>query len=171
MQPSNQAWVIYGQWVHSQVVYSDAWLWQPEGATTVHTYVFAVVEASPLGSIHMNLTTASALHHSPHYSSRQAILCSVRLQDISSITQVRLLKPCKVMAHKYPPKLYYTKENTVKTPQLACPAKDLFRALPVHACWCTSSCWVVAVQCQRGTCPYKATAHHLTHDVHHTHIA
>ena len=93
MQLSNQAWVTDGQWVHSQAVYSDALLWQPEGTTTVHTYVLAVVEAGPLGSIHMDLTTASALHHSPHYSSRQASLCSVRLQDISSIAQVRLIKP------------------------------------------------------------------------------
>ena len=49
-----------------------------------------------------------------------------------------------------------------KTPQLACQAKGLCRALPVHACWCTSSCRVAAVQCQRGTCPCKATARHLT---------
>ena len=49
-----------------------------------------------------------------------------------------------------------------KTSQLACQAKGLCRALPVHACWCTSSCRVVAVQCQRGTCPCKVTAHHLT---------
>ena len=69
---------------------------------------------------------------------------------------------CKVMAHINPPKLYYTKENTRKTPQLACQAKGLCRALPVHACWCTCSCRVAAVQCQRGTCPCKATVHHLT---------
>ena len=49
-----------------------------------------------------------------------------------------------------------------KTPQLACQAKDLCRALPVHAYWCTSSCRVVAVQCQRSTCPCKVTARHLT---------
>ena len=49
-----------------------------------------------------------------------------------------------------------------KTPQLACQAKGLCRALPVHACWCTSSCRVAAVQCQRGTGPCKATARHLT---------
>ena len=53
-------------------------------------------------------------------------------------------------------------EITRKTPQLACQAKDLCRALLVHACWCTSSCRVAAVQCQRGTCPCKATARHLT---------
>ena len=93
MQLSIQAWVTDGQWVHSQAVYSNAWLWQPEGATTIHKYVLAVVEAGPLGSIHMDLTTASALHHSPHYSSRQASLCFVRLQDISSIVQVSLIKP------------------------------------------------------------------------------
>ena len=53
-------------------------------------------------------------------------------------------------------------ENTMETPQLACQAKDLCRALLVHACWCTSSCRVAAVQCQRGTGPCKATARHLT---------
>ena len=53
----------------------------------------AVVEVSPLGSIHVDLTTVSALHYSPHYSSRQSSLCSVRLQDISSIAQVNLIKP------------------------------------------------------------------------------
>ena len=50
----------------------------------------------------------------------------------------------------------------MKTPQLACQAKGLCRALPVHACWCTSSSRVAAVQCPRGTCPCKVTAHHLT---------
>ena len=50
----------------------------------------------------------------------------------------------------------------METSQLACQAKGLCRALPVHACWCTSSCRVAAVQCQRGTCPCKVTAHHLT---------
>ena len=58
--------------------------------------------------------------------------------------------------------LNYTKEHLWKTPQLACQAKDLCRALLVHACWCTSSCRVAAVQCQRGPCPCKATARHLT---------
>ena len=33
---------------------------------------------------------------------------------------------------------------------------------PTHAYWCTRSCRVVAVQYQRGTCPCKATARHLT---------
>ena len=37
----------------------------------------------------MDLNTASALHHSPHYSSRQASLCTVRLQNISSISQIK----------------------------------------------------------------------------------
>ena len=78
MQLSSQAWVTDGQWAPSQAVYSNARLWQPEGTTTVHTYVLAVVEASPLGSIHMDLNTASALHHSLHYSSKQASLCSAR---------------------------------------------------------------------------------------------
>ena len=52
-----------------------------------------MVEVSPLCSIHMSLTTASALHHSPHCSSRQASLCFVQLQDISSIAQVSFIKP------------------------------------------------------------------------------
>ena len=55
--------------------------------------MLAVVEGSSLGSIRMDLTTESALHYSLHYSSRQAILCSVRLQDIGSIAQFRLLQP------------------------------------------------------------------------------
>ena len=55
--------------------------------------MLAVVEVSPLGSIHVDLTTVRALHHSPHYNSRQSSLCSVRLQDISSIAQVSFVKP------------------------------------------------------------------------------
>ena len=53
----------------------------------------------------------------------------------------------------------------MKTPQLACHAKDLCRALPSHACWCTNSCRVAAVQCQRGRCPCKVTACHLTSSI------
>ena len=50
----------------------------------------------------------------------------------------------------------------MKTPQLACQAKELCRALLVHARWCTSSCCIAAVQCQHGMCPCKVTACHLT---------
>ena len=53
MQLSSQAWVTDGQWAHSQVVYSNARLWQPEGVTTVHTYVLAVVKVSLLGLIYI----------------------------------------------------------------------------------------------------------------------
>ena len=55
--------------------------------------MLAVIEVSPLGSIHIDLTTASALHYSLHYTSRQSNLCSLQLQDISSIAQFQLIQP------------------------------------------------------------------------------
>ena len=115
-----------------------------------------------------NYYAVSKHHMRPHNDVR----ANNRRVEITNITigfgrcmACSLLK-CNVMAHINPLKLYYAKKPLWKplwkTPQLACQAKGLCRALPVHACWCTCSCRVAAVQCQRGTCPCKATVHHLT---------
>ena len=85
MELTRQPWVIDGLWAHSQAVYSYARLGLREGAATVHTYVLAVVEGGPPGSIHMDLATVGTLHHSPHYTGRQASLCSLCSQQINSI--------------------------------------------------------------------------------------